>query len=42
MNTHLKLMSGLVLSLSAACILIDIVISYHYTQIVEFGVLLKS
>jgi len=28
--------------LSAACILIDIVISYHYTQIVEFGVLLKS
>lgn len=27
---------------SAACILIDIVISYHYTQIVEFGVLLKS
>jgi hypothetical protein len=26
----------------AACILIDIVISYHYTQIVEFGVLLKS
>ncbi len=28
--------------LTAACILIDIVISYHYTQIVEFGVLLKS
>ncbi len=27
---------------SASCILIDIVISYHYTQIVEFGVLLKS
>ena len=27
---------------NAACILIDIVISYHYTQIVEFGVLLKS
>ena len=26
----------------AACILIDIVISYHYTQIVEFEVLLKS
>lgn len=26
----------------ASCILIDIVISYHYTQIVEFGVLLKS
>lgn len=27
---------------SDTCILIDIVISYHYTQIVEFGVLLKS
>ncbi|KCX99640.1 hypothetical protein J584_0169 [Acinetobacter sp. 72431] len=29
-------------SANAACILIDIVISYHYTQIVEFGMLLKS
>ncbi|WP_274378785.1 hypothetical protein [Acinetobacter junii] len=31
-----------ILRSDAACILIDIVISYHYTQIVEFGVLLKS
>ena len=29
-------------AVKAACIFIDIVISYHYTQIVEFGVLLKS
>ena len=31
-----------ILRSNAACILIDIVISYHYTQIVEFEMLLKS